>query len=64
MPSSAGPITLCSRKAPGFDRRRAAEIFVERAKKDSEFAWNADLIELVGELPPEQSRPVLRKLVG
>ena len=26
---------------PGFDRRRAAEIFLKRAKKDDDFAWNA-----------------------
>jgi putative heme-binding domain-containing protein len=51
-------------KAPGFDRRRAAEIFVGRAKKDGEFAWNAALVELVGELPPEKARPVLRELWG
>jgi putative heme-binding domain-containing protein len=51
-------------KAPGFDRRRAAALFVERSQKDKEFAWNADLIELVGELPADKSRPVLRKLWG
>ena len=51
-------------KAPGFDRHRAAEIFVAHAKKDGNFAWNADLIELVGELPPERARPVLRGLWG
>jgi putative heme-binding domain-containing protein len=51
-------------KAPGFDRRRAAELFVERAKKDREFTWNPTLIELVGELSAEQSRSVLRGLWG
>jgi putative heme-binding domain-containing protein len=51
-------------KAPGFDRRRAAEIFIERAKKDRDFAWNAALIELVGELSPDEARPVLRGLWG
>jgi putative heme-binding domain-containing protein len=49
---------------PGFDRRRAAEIFIERASKDRDFAWNAAVIELIGELPPEKARPVLRAVWG
>jgi putative heme-binding domain-containing protein len=51
-------------QAPGFDRRRAAEVFVERAKKDEHFAWNAAVVELVGELTPEKSLPVLRGVWG
>jgi putative heme-binding domain-containing protein len=50
--------------APGFDRRRAAEIFIERAKKDADFAWNAAVIELIGEVPAEKARPVLRAVWG
>jgi putative heme-binding domain-containing protein len=49
---------------PGFDRRRAAEIFIARAAKDRDFAWNAAVIELIGELPPEKARPVLRIVWG
>ena len=51
-------------RTPGFDRRRAAEVFVARAKKDADFAWNAAVIELVGELPAEKALPVLRGLWG
>jgi putative heme-binding domain-containing protein len=51
-------------KAPGFDRRRAAEVFVGNASKRDDFTWNAPLVEIVGELPPEKARPVLRNLWG
>jgi putative heme-binding domain-containing protein len=50
--------------APGFDRKRAAERFLARAAEDREFAWNADLVKLVGELPEGKSLSVLRKLWG
>jgi putative membrane-bound dehydrogenase-like protein len=49
-------------EAPGFDRPRAAAIFVARAAKDEEFAWSPALVRLVGELPQEQALPVLRPL--
>jgi putative heme-binding domain-containing protein len=49
--------------APGFDRAVAAERFLVRAEKGN-FAWNADLIDLIGALPAEKARPVLRKLWG
>jgi putative heme-binding domain-containing protein len=55
---------LFAQQMSASDRRRAAEIFIDRAKKTNEFAWNAALIELVGELPPERSKPVLRSLWG
>ena len=48
----------------GFDRRKAAEIFIRRAVKDKDFAWSPDLVRLVGELPQEQALPVLRPLWG
>ncbi len=51
-------------RAPGFDRRRAAEIFLARADRDAEFPWNADLIELLGDLPGDKSLSVLRCLWG
>jgi putative membrane-bound dehydrogenase-like protein len=47
---------------PGFDRRRAAEVFLDRAHKVEEYPWNENLVELVGGLPPERSQPVLRAL--
>ena len=49
-------------RAPGFDRKKAAAIFLARAEKDSEYPWNGDLVALIGELPPAQALPVLRKL--
>jgi len=49
-------------RAPGFDRKKAAAVFLARAEKDSEYPWNGDLVALLGELPPAQALPVLRKL--
>jgi putative membrane-bound dehydrogenase-like protein len=51
-------------RAPGFDRARAAEVFLERSRGDDDYPWSPDLIELVGELPAERSLPVLRGLWG
>jgi putative membrane-bound dehydrogenase-like protein len=51
-------------KAPGFDREKAAERFLQRAEKDRDFRWSADLVEIVASLPEERSGPVLRKLLG
>ncbi|HMF14245.1 MAG TPA: c-type cytochrome [Gemmataceae bacterium] len=49
-------------ECPGFDRRRAAEIFLERAAKDADFTWTPALVRLLGELPDDKSLPVLRRL--
>jgi hypothetical protein len=51
-------------RAPGFDRRRAAEVFLARADRDADFPWNADLIELLGDLPDDKALPVLHRLWG
>jgi putative heme-binding domain-containing protein len=51
-------------RMPGFDRRRAAALFLEKAKADSEYPWNAALIALMGELPAEQSLTLFRRLWG
>jgi putative heme-binding domain-containing protein len=51
-------------RMPGFDRRRAAAIFLEKAKADPDYPWNATLIALLGELPAEKSLPVFRRLWG
>ena len=50
--------------APGFDRRRAAEVFLTRAAADPDFAWSAELVELIDELPAQRALPVLRPLWG
>lgn len=47
---------------PGFDRRRAAEIFWARAGAGAEYAGTPALVELIGELPAERSLPLLRRL--
>ncbi|HZY84979.1 MAG TPA: hypothetical protein VFE78_09120, partial [Gemmataceae bacterium] len=51
-------------RCPGFDRRRAAEAFLARAAKDEDFAWNSELIRLLGALPAERTLPLLRRLWG
>ncbi len=52
-------------KCPGFDRRRAAEVFLARAREQGdEFSWTPTLVDLIGSLPSEQSVPVLRQLWG
>jgi putative heme-binding domain-containing protein len=51
-------------KTRGFDARRAAEIFLKRADKAADFAWNAHVVEVLGELPPEQVFPTFRRIWG
>jgi putative heme-binding domain-containing protein len=48
--------------APGFDRKKAAAIFLARSVKDRGFAWNAGLVQLIGELPDAEALPALRRL--
>src|SRR5262249_55671464 len=49
-------------ECPQFDRRRAAELFLQRAGADADFEWTPMLVRLLGELPDKQSLPVLRRL--
>jgi putative heme-binding domain-containing protein len=49
--------------APGFDKAKAAGVFLAKSKKEG-FEWNAALVALIGQLPAEESLPVLRKLWG
>jgi putative heme-binding domain-containing protein len=51
-------------RCPGFDRRRAAEIFLKKSAENPEFTWGAELVALLGELPRERIDPVLRTLWG
>lgn len=56
-------------QAPGFDRQRAAERILADLTHESEdegevSGWNAALVALIGELPENQSLPVLRRLWG
>jgi putative heme-binding domain-containing protein len=48
--------------APGFDRRRAADIFLARAAKNDDYPWDPALVRLIGSLPEDKSLPVLRRL--
>ncbi|MCI0459809.1 MAG: c-type cytochrome [Gemmataceae bacterium] len=63
-PSFGRPDHALFARTPGFDRQRAADIFLKRAARDPAFAWNADVVEVIGTLPPERSLPVLRRLWG
>jgi putative heme-binding domain-containing protein len=49
-------------RADGFDRRRAAQVFLARAKKDPDYQWTPALIDIVGTLPAADVFPVLRGL--
>ena len=49
---------------PGFDRSLRRRGLPARSSKDADFAWNPTLVELIGTLPAEKSRPVLRRLWG
>src|SRR5205823_9347334 len=51
-------------QAPGFDRLKAAEVFLARAAQDGGYAWNSALVELLGTLPEERFLPVVRELWG
>jgi putative membrane-bound dehydrogenase-like protein len=50
--------------AAGFDRRRAAEFFLNRVLRDEEYAWNPALVELIGGLDDERAVSALRQLLG
>lgn len=46
--------------AEGFDRRRAAEIFVDRAERDPDWTWTPEMIEAASELPWDRAAAILR----
>ncbi len=50
-------------RTAGFDQAAAAERFLAASRRPG-FVWNADLIAVVGALPPERSLPLLRTLWG
>ncbi|MHC5542421.1 HEAT repeat domain-containing protein, partial [Singulisphaera rosea] len=45
---------------PESDRPRVGRRFLNAARDDSEFAWSGPLIELLANLPTEETRPLLR----
>jgi putative heme-binding domain-containing protein len=51
-------------QTPGFPRRRAAEVFLDRVQHDRDYALSAAVVEVLGELPADRVVPVLRSLWG
>jgi putative heme-binding domain-containing protein len=45
----------------GEERARAARLFLDAVKKDADFPWSPELVELLAALPAEESRPAFRK---
>jgi putative heme-binding domain-containing protein len=51
-------------RCPGFDRRRAAEIFLKKSDENEDFPWSDEIVALLGELPQQRIAPMLRRLWG
>jgi putative heme-binding domain-containing protein len=49
-------------RSAGFPKAQAARLFLARASTNPSFEWNADLVLLLGELPPPESLDTLRKI--
>src|SRR5262249_39709479 len=41
-------------RCPGFDRHRAAEVFLARGANEEDYPWNSSLVGLIGSLPAER----------
>jgi putative heme-binding domain-containing protein len=63
-PDFGRPDHVLFARCPGFDRRRAAEIFLKKSTADEDFPWNAEIVALLGALPQERIAPVLGRLWG
>ncbi|HEX8202540.1 MAG TPA: hypothetical protein VF590_18830 [Isosphaeraceae bacterium] len=48
-------------RIPGFDRTRAAEVFLARSEADAEYPWTADVVELIGLLRGPRPLGALRR---
>jgi putative heme-binding domain-containing protein len=51
-------------RCPGFDRRRAAEVFLKKSEAEADFPWSDEIVTLLGELPQKRIAPILRRLWG
>lgn len=51
-------------RAKGFDQKKAAAIFLARIKKDEAYPLSEAIVELLGELPPTDTLPLLRRRWG
>lgn len=61
-PDFARPGNAWLTRIPGFDRRKAALKFLDRAEHDPSFGWNADIIALLDAAPSDLRQPWLDKL--
>jgi putative heme-binding domain-containing protein len=61
-PDFARPGNAWLTRAPGFDRRKAALKFLDRAEHDLNFPWNADIIALLDAAPSDARQPWLDRL--
>lgn len=52
----ARPGNVVFTRAPGFDKKKAAELFLERAGRDPDYPWTPELVKLMGHLPPAKLR--------
>ncbi|MBY0586462.1 c-type cytochrome [bacterium] len=60
---SEGTLLWC--QAPGFDRRQAAHLLVSELREGKErIEWDADLVNLLAELPSEQAKELVRRHVA
>jgi putative heme-binding domain-containing protein len=60
-PAFGRPAHVLFARASGFDRKRAAAVFLVRAAKDQDYEWDAELVALLAELPRVEVLPVLRR---
>jgi len=51
-------------RSAAFEKPEAARAFLKHATKDPEYSWNADLVQIVSQLPAQDAIPVLRSLWG
>ncbi|MCI0377528.1 MAG: c-type cytochrome [Gemmataceae bacterium] len=51
-------------QARGFERSKAALVFLGRLQKDADYALTESIVDLLDELPLERTLPVLRKRIG
>jgi putative heme-binding domain-containing protein len=63
-PEFGRPDHVLYTQAAGFDRQRAARVFLQKSSQEPDYPWNAALVRLVGDLPEAESLPVLRTLWG
>ncbi len=60
-PDFARPGNALLTRCPGFDRAAAAEKFLA-ASAAKDFAWNGELVKLLGHLPPKRYAPLVDSL--